>query len=259
LIIASLAEQAAEAIGAYALLTRVGAFYHDVGKIIRPQFFTENQMDGVNPHDRLDPYTSADIISAHVTDGIELAKRYRLPSRVQAFIREHHGDAFISFMYQKAVEEADGDESKVDESRFRYVGPKPQSKETALVMLADTAEAITKSKRPGSKDELEKVIGRAIKIRVEQGQLDDSGLTLRDLETIRQSFVDTLTGLYHSRVEYPEPRSADALPEDGVPTVGELSAVGNKASLEGYSASFARAFPNLQEQQREEQEQSLTG
>jgi hypothetical protein len=259
LIIANLAEQAAEVIGANALLTRVGAFYHDIGKTMRPQFFTENQMDGVNPHDQLDPYTSADIIGAHVTDGVELAKRYRLPSRVQAFIREHHGDAFISFMYQKAVEEAGGDKSKVDEGRFRYVGPKPQSKETALVMLADTTEAITKSKRPGSKEELEEVVARAIKIRVEQGQLDDSALTLRDLEIIRQSFVDTLTGLYHSRIEYPEPKSVQSLAQDGVPTVGELSAVSDKAALEGYTTSFAQAFPNPQEQQREEQEQSLSG
>ena len=161
-------------------------------------------------------------------------------------------------MYQKAVEEVGGDKSKVDETRFRYVGPKPQSKETALVMLADTAEAMTKSKRPGSKEELEQVLARAIKIRVEQGQLDDSGLTLRDLEIIRQSFVDTLTGLYHSRLEYPEPSSADASAPDGVPTVGELSAVREKAELEGYSASFQQAFPNTQEQQQEAQEQSLS-
>jgi putative nucleotidyltransferase with HDIG domain len=210
LLIANLAEQAAERIGANALLTRVGAFYHDIGKTVRPHFFTENQMDGVNPHARLDPYTSADILRSHVTDGLDLAKRYRLPSQVRAFISEHHGDGFVSFMYQRAVEDAGGDASQVDERRFRYVGPKPQSRETALLMLADTTEAITKSKHPGSVEEMGELVDRAIKIRMEQGQLDESELTLRDLQEIRQSFVDTLKGLYHTRVEYPESRREPA-------------------------------------------------
>jgi putative nucleotidyltransferase with HDIG domain len=205
LMIVSLAEQAAERIGANALLVRVGAFYHDIGKTVRPQFFVENQMDGVNPHDRFDPYTSAEIISGHVTDGLELAKQYRLPSQVRAFISEHHGDGFISFMYQRAVEDAGGDASKVKKERFRYIGPKPQSRETGLVMLADSVEAIAKAKRPGSEEELEDLVERAIHRRVDEGQLDESGLTLGDLEQIRRSFVDTLKGLYHTRIEYPEP------------------------------------------------------
>lgn len=208
LVVANLAEQAAERIGADALLTRVGAFYHDVGKTVRPHFFTENQMDGVNPHERLDPYTSAEILMSHVTDGLELAKRYRLPSRVRAFISEHHGDAFVSFMYQKAVKAAGGEAGQVDESRFRYTGLKPQSRETALLMLADSAEAMTKSKRPTSAAELEELMSRAIKMKIEQGQLDECDLTLRDLQIVRQSFVNTLKGLYHTRLEYPEPGSA---------------------------------------------------
>jgi membrane-associated HD superfamily phosphohydrolase len=158
----------------------------------------------------LDPYTSAEIIRAHVTDGLELAKRYRLPSQVRAFISEHHGDAFVSFMYQKAVEAAGGDADQVDESHFRHGGPKPQSRETALVMLADTTEAITKSKRPNSVEELQELVERSIKIRLEQGQLDECGLTLHDLHLVRKSFVDTLKGLYHTRIEYPEPRPAEA-------------------------------------------------
>jgi putative nucleotidyltransferase with HDIG domain len=252
LIIASLAEQAAEAIGANALLTRVGAFYHDIGKTVRPHFFTENQLDGVNPHDRLDPYTSADIISAHVTDGLELAKRYRLPSQVRAFINEHHGDGFISFMYQKAVEEAGGDESKVDKRRFRYVGPKPQSKETAVVMLADTAEAMTKSKRPKSEEELEELVARVIKVRTEQGQLDESGLTLNELDIVRRSFVSTLKGLYHTRVEYPEPKPAESL-------LQKAGAVAARADARGYAASFSQAFPGPQDREPGEQEQSASG
>jgi putative nucleotidyltransferase with HDIG domain len=214
LLIANLAEQAAERIGADALLTRVGAFYHDIGKTVRPHFFTENQMDGVNPHDHLDPYTSADILRSHVTDGLDLARRYRLPSRVQAFISEHHGDSFVSFMYQQAVEAADGDASQVDESRFRYVGPKPQSRETALLMLADTAEAIAKSKRPGSVEELQELVSMAITVRLQQGQLDECDLSLRDLQTVRESFVNTLKGLYHTRIEYPEPKRPAQLPSE---------------------------------------------
>jgi membrane-associated HD superfamily phosphohydrolase len=169
-------------------------------------------MDGVNPHDHLDPYTTAEILSSHVTDGVELAKQYRLPSRIRAFITEHHGDSFISFMYQKAVEEAGGDASQVDEAEFRYVGPKPQSRETAILMLADTTEALTRSKSPRNVEELEKAVARAIKIRMEQGQLDECGLTLHDIQIIHQSFVDTLKGLYHSRVEYPAQSPAGEAP-----------------------------------------------
>jgi putative nucleotidyltransferase with HDIG domain len=208
LLIANLAEQAAESIGADALLTRAGAFYHDIGKTVRPHFFTENQMDGVNPHDHLDPYTSADIIRSHVTDGLDLARRYRLPSRVRAFIGEHHGDSFVSFMYRQAVEAAGGDESKVDESRFRYVGPRPQTRETALLMLSDTTEAIAKSKSPKSVQELEDAVNLAISVRLQQGQLDECDLSLRDLQTIRRSFVSTLKGMYHTRIEYPDSKPA---------------------------------------------------
>ena len=244
LMISNLAEQAAERIGANALLTRVGAFYHDIGKTRRPHFFTENQMDGVNPHDRLDPYTSASIIAAHVTDGLDLAKRYGLPNRVKAFINEHQGDAFISYMYQKAVEEAGGDESQVDKTRFRYVGPKPQTRETALVMLADTTEAVTKAKRPASVEELEGVVDRAIKIRMDQGQLNECDLTLRDLQIIRESFVDTLKGQYHTRIEYPEPATAEAAAQE---TASEEPPV-----AEATSVSFASALtPNVGREQEE--------
>jgi putative nucleotidyltransferase with HDIG domain len=255
LLIANLAEQAAEWVGADALLTRVGAFYHDIGKTVRPHFFTENQMDGVNPHDRLDPYTTAEILGAHVTDGLDLAKRYRLPSQVRAFIGEHHGDWFISFMYQKAVKEAGGDASQVDERRFRYVGPKPQSRETAILMLADTTEAITKSKRPGSVQELEGVVELAIKSRLEQGQLDECDLTLRDLQIIRESFVNTLKGLYHTRIEYPESRAPEAEAEDqAAVAAGEPSQEGERAP-----ASLTRAWLDPRETEPEEHESVRDG
>lgn len=202
LMVANLAEQAAESIGANALLTRVGAYYHDVGKLARPYFFTENQADGMNPHDRLDPQTSAEVIIGHVIDGIELAKRYRLPSRIRAFIPEHHGDNRVSFLYQKAVELA-GDPSLVDEDKFRYHGLKPQSKETALVMLADGCEAAVRSARPEDAEEVAKIVNAIIDQRVEDGQLDECDLTLRDLAMVREDFVSALKGTFHPRIQYP--------------------------------------------------------
>ncbi len=205
LMVANLAEQAAERIGADALLTRVGAYYHDVGKIIRPYFFTENQVEGLNPHDSLDPRTSAEVIIGHVRDGLELARKYRLPSRVRAFIPEHHGTARIGFFYHKAVQMAGGDPSQVDESAYRHIGPKPQSRETALVMLADGCEAAVRSARPTSAEEIAEIVGRIIDSRVADGQLDECDLTLHDLAVVRETFISALKGVFHPRIKYPEP------------------------------------------------------
>ena len=209
LMVANLAEQAAERIGADALLTRVGAYYHDVGKISRPYFFTENQAEGVNPHDRLDPHTSAEVIIDHVKDGLEMARHYRLPRRVRAFIPEHHGTNWVSFFYNRAVQ-LEGDASLVDEGDFRHHGPKPQSRETALVMLADGCEATVRSVRPASADEMTEVVNRIIDQRVRDGQLDECDLTLRDLYIIRETFISALKGAFHPRIKYPqlEKRSA---------------------------------------------------
>jgi putative nucleotidyltransferase with HDIG domain len=202
LIVANLAEQAAERIGADAMLTRVGAYYHDVGKIARPYFFTENQVEGVNPHDRLDPQTSAEVIIDHVRDGLELARRYRLPRRVRAFIPEHHGTNWVSFLYDKAVQLA-GDASLVDENDFRHIGPKPQSRETALVMMADACEATVRSTRPSNAEEVAEIVNRIIDRRVADGQLSECNLTLRDLELVRETFVSVLKGVFHPRIQYP--------------------------------------------------------
>ena len=207
LMVANLAEQAAERIGADPLLARVGAYYHDAGKIARPYFFTENQAEGVNPHDRLDPHTSAKIIIDHVNDGLVLARRYRLPRRVRAFIPEHHGTNRASFLYSKAVQLA-GDDALVDENDFRYAGPKPQSKETALVMLADGCEAAVRSARPATADEVAEIVGRIVSGRADDGQLSECALTLRDLEIVREVFTSSLKGVYHPRIKYPEPERA---------------------------------------------------
>ncbi len=202
--VANLAEQAAERIGANAMLIRVGALYHDCGKALHPQYFVENQLDGVNVHEALDPYASAEIIIGHVLDGLTMARRHRLPSRVRAFVNEHHGTLKTAFQYKRALEAAGNDPAKVDEAKFQYPGPRPQSKETALMMLADGCEAKARSDRPRTEEDLQRIIKAVVDDRVARGQLDDTGLTMRDLQLIRESFVNTLKGMFHPRLEYPE-------------------------------------------------------
>ncbi len=221
ILVSNLGERAAEAVGADPLLTRVGAYYHDIGKTLRPYFFVDNQTDGVNPHDRLDPHTSAQIIISHVKDGLEMARRYRLPLRLQDFIPEHHGTTLVSFFYHKALEQAGKDET-VDESLFRYPGPRPRSKETAIIMLADGCESAVRATRPGSRKEIDSIVRKLINARLADGELDESDLTLRDLDHIRQAFVKTLQGIHHPRIQYPEP--ARAVDETGVPLDAERAA-----------------------------------
>lgn len=202
LIVSNMAEEAAVAIGADSLLTRVGSYYHDIGKIMRPYFFIENNTDGENPHDRIDPYTSARIIISHVPDGVELAEKYRLPKAIIDFIREHHGTTRVEYFYHKAVQMAD-DPNAVDESAFRYPGPKPHTRETAILMLADSCEATVRAMRPQTREEMLEVIRSVINRRLMSGQLDHSPLTLRDLTLISEAFSRVLQGIHHPRVKYP--------------------------------------------------------
>lgn len=202
--VANLAEQAAEVIGANSLLTRVGTLYHDVGKTINPQFFIENQAQGqINTHDDLDPAESSQLIISHVTYGLELARKNRLPKRIQDFIAEHHGDTITFYQWTQALKAVDGDASQLDKEFFRYPGPRPQSRETALVMLADGCEARIRANRPETKEALREMIRDTIDKRVAGGQLDHTDLTLKDLDTIVDTFAATLRGVYHPRVEYP--------------------------------------------------------
>jgi putative nucleotidyltransferase with HDIG domain len=203
--VANLAEQAAERIGADALLTRVGALYHDMGKTENPIFFIENQIPGyLNPHDDLDPQTSSAIIIRHVTDGLEMARKYRLPRRIWDFVLEHHGTMITRYQYVRAAEAAGGDENRVDIEAFRYPGPRPQSRETAILMLADGCEARVRAERPTEEDMLKSIVKSVIDTCIAIGQLDDTDLTLRDLSRIQDSFVATLRGIYHPRVQYPK-------------------------------------------------------
>ena len=224
LVVSNLAERAAAAVGADAFLTRVGAYYHDVGKVKRPHYFTENVQGDINPHNQLDPHTSAQIIIGHVTDGLELARKYRLPRRIRDFIAEHHGTTLVAFFYRKALEQAT-DPEEVRERDFRYPGPKPRSKETAILMLADAVEAIARSRQPKDRQEIEAIVRQVIWERLEEGQLDEAPLTLRDLSRIRQALVEMLAGIYHTRVAYPEaaepPAASEpsaATPSQSVPT-----------------------------------------
>ncbi len=202
--IANLAEQAAERIGADTLLTRVGALYHDAGKVLYPQYFIENQVPGSrNPHDELSPEESAAIIIQHVTDGIDLAKKYRLPKRIHDFILEHHGTMMTSYQYHNAVKAADGDAQKVDTSLFTYPGPRPQSRETALVMLADGVEARARAERPDTEEKVQTLVKEIVDFRLQRNQLVDTDLTMKNIDEIIASFTNTLRGVYHPRIKYP--------------------------------------------------------
>jgi putative nucleotidyltransferase with HDIG domain len=203
--VANLAEQAAERIQANSMLARVGALYHDIGKMKNPQFFIENQSSNqINTHDDMKPEESAAIIIDHVTHGLELAKKYRLPRRIREFIPEHHGTLLTRYQYGKALELADGDESQIEKTKFRYPGPRPQSVETALVMLADGCEAYVRSQNPETDEDLQALIKDMVKRRVEAGQLNNTDITQKDLKVLIDSFTATLKGTYHARVEYPE-------------------------------------------------------
>lgn len=217
--VANLAEQAAENIGADALLTRVGALFHDVGKAINPTFFIENQAHGdINTHEDLDPADSSAAITQHVLDGIKLARKYRLPRRLDDFILEHHGTMLTSYQYNQAVEAAGGDETKVDSQKFRYPGPTPRSRETAILMLADGTEARVRAGRPSNEEGLRTIIRSTIEHAQLSGQLDHTQLTLSDLNKIADSFVTTLRGSFHPRIEYPKAKKGPAAAED-VPTL----------------------------------------
>ena len=218
IIVANLAETAASAIGANGLLARVGAYYHDVGKLKRPQYFKENQMTGDNPHDRTDPRVSAAILTAHTRDGYQMGLKARLPEPILDIIRQHHGDSPMVFFYDKAVK-LYGD--KVDISAFRYEGPRPRSREAAVVMLADTIEAAARALPNPDPEKVDALIRKLVRAKMTDGQLDESELTFADLDRICRAFQSVLSGVFHERIEYPDiaipPRteSESAPPEEG--------------------------------------------
>jgi len=214
IMVGNLAQAAADAVDANGLLARVGCYYHDLGKMAAPRYFGEN-MAGDNPHIKLKPHLSALIIRSHVKDGVELGLKYRLPDEIIDFMPQHHGTSLIGAFYNKArvaAEESGDDSGRVDENEFRYGGPKPQRRETAIVMLADSAEATAKALSDPNPQRLQELVRKVINQKLLDGQLSECDLTLRDLALIEEAFVHVLTGIYHQRPSYPPLRNFKAGP-----------------------------------------------
>jgi putative nucleotidyltransferase with HDIG domain len=202
LVVGNLAEVAAEAIGADWLLARVGAYYHDIGKLEKPLYFTENMTNMPDRHENLSPAMSTLIITAHTKDGVQIARNYGLPKNIIDFIEGHHGNSTVDFFYQQALARA-GEDAKPSPEEFRYPGPRPRRKEVGVVLLADAAEAATRSLSEPTPSRIENLVRDVIAKRLVDGQLDNCPMTLDDLRKVRESFVRVLTGMYHSRVRYP--------------------------------------------------------
>ena len=207
--VANLAEAAADRVGAHTLLTRVGALYHDIGKMKKPEYFVENQRSMSNPHEELKPRMSALIIASHVKEGLEMGREHGLPEQVLKFIPMHHGTARIEYFYRKAMSQANEEDPDIPESEFRYPGPKPDSKETGILMLADSIEAASRSLEDPSPRRLENLIELIFSERIDDGQLDNTDLTFQDLRLIQDTFLKMLLGIYHVRVKYPDQEEAE--------------------------------------------------
>jgi len=199
--VANLAELGANAIDAHGLLCRVGLYYHDVGKVLKPHYFVENQPEGRNPHDKLKPDTSASILVEHVVEGLRLGKEAKLPEVIQRFITEHHGTQLIEYFYDRAQEELG--EDNVDEADYRYPGPKPQSRETAVAMMADSIESATRVLQEPTPERVRDLVDGIVESKRRDGQLDDAPLTLREMTVLKETFVKVLSGIYHHRIDYP--------------------------------------------------------
>ncbi|MDF1523002.1 MAG: HDIG domain-containing protein [Trueperaceae bacterium] len=211
LIISNLVEQAVQAIGGDALLARVGALYHDVGKMRRPHFFVENQFSGENPHDRVSPHLSYLIITSHVRDGVELLREYRLPRELEPFVLEHHGTTVMAYFYKRALE----DSTSISELNFRYPGPRPRSKESAVLLLADAVESASRTLADPTQGSIRALIDRLIEQRLQDDQLSQSPLNLHDLEVIAATFERMLTAILHRRIAYPSAEEIRGLRRDG--------------------------------------------
>ncbi|MFE8703207.1 HD family phosphohydrolase [Cytobacillus sp. FJAT-54145] len=199
-MVANLAESACEAIGANGLLARVGCYYHDIGKTKRPQFFIENQINIENPHDRLPPQTSKNIIIAHATDGAEMLRKYKMPKEIVDIAEQHHGTTLLKYFYHKALQNV----PDINEKEYRYPGPKAQTKETAIIGIADSVEAAVRSLNNPKPEQIDGLVRNIIADRLQDGQLNECDLTLKELETVGNTLCETLKGIFHSRIEYPE-------------------------------------------------------
>jgi putative nucleotidyltransferase with HDIG domain len=209
--VATLAEAAAEHVGANPLVCRVGSYFHDVGKMLKPQYFVENQVDSISRHEALNPAMSTLIIIGHVKDGADLAHEHNLPRPIIDLIEQHHGTTLVEYFYQEATremeEDADG-ESDVDESAFRYPGPKPQTKEACILMLADAVESASRTLSEPTPGRIEGLVHELALKRLHDGQFDECGITLQEIARIKESLIKSVIAIYHGRVKYPEQRTA---------------------------------------------------
>lgn len=238
--VANLAELGAQRIGANASLVRVAAMYHDVGKILNPHFFVENQANLASPHEALDdPLQSARIILGHVTEGDRLARRYHLPRRIRDFIMEHHGTTRVIYFYQQALEQAQESSEPVDPAAFTYPGPRPRSRETAILMLADGCESSVRARRPQSRDDIAETVDYIFESRLKDRQLDDSNLTLNDLRMLRDAFLTALQGVFHPRIAYPGSPGQEKLTTGDQPALLEQSAARGRDTAAGDPRSGA--------------------
>jgi putative nucleotidyltransferase with HDIG domain len=223
---ANLAEGAAAAIGADSLLTRVGAYYHDLGKTIQPKYFVENLVPGeVTPHNELDPEVSADAIMAHVVEGARILREGGIPEPVVEFAYTHHGTSVIEYFWHKCLEA--GNPKGLSETAFRYPGMRPRTKETAILMLIDAIEAAARTVDEPTREKFETIVQRVMNVKLRQGQLDESGLTVEDLRVLQSTLTDTLCNAYHNRIKYPwQDKSGNggaALPVPGVATEQDVA------------------------------------
>ena len=208
MLVANLAEMAAEEVGANSVITRIGCYYHDIGKIERPYFFGENQMGGDNPHNNITPSLSTMIIKSHVKDGLELAQKHNLPKVIQDIIEEHHGNTLVKYFYYTMKNSAENP-NKIKEEDYMYEGPIPSSKEAGIVMLSDSVEAAVRSIKEPDKEKIKEMVNSIMDDKLSSGQLNNCDLTLKDIEKIRICFLTTLNGIYHHRIEYPKEKIKD--------------------------------------------------
>jgi hypothetical protein len=247
-LVGILAEAGAQAIGVNHLLCRVASYYHDIGKMKKPEYFIENQK-GYNPHDQLTPQMSAQVIAAHVSDGIELGRKHKLPERIMDMIPQHQGTKLIGYFYNKAKSLNAGVELR--EADFRYAGPKPQSREAGVIMFADTIEAAVRAMPDKEPSKIRTMVEKLINMHFIDEQLDECDLTLRDLHHVSDAFVKILVGIYHQRIEYPETKSASPEAHSAAISFGNkekeallqpFDGQGNTAQSSSTGASVTRLF-----------------
>lgn len=257
-IVGILAEAGAQAIGANPLLARVASYYHDIGKMKKPQYFIENQRGGENPHDKLVPSMSALIIEAHVKDGIEMAKMHKLPQRIADMIPQHQGTKLIGFFFNKAKKMADPALGTIDERDYRYTGPKPQTREAGIIMLADTLEAAARSLPEKTPGKIQQIVEKLINQHFVDQQLDDCELTLKDLHRMGEAFVKILIGIYHQRVEYPE-GALDAQESAEIHYLKNKSATAYASASEQRTSSLSNIAPLFRKKNPEDPSSSGAG